>query len=412
MSAIITQAVNMYTGMFAGYIDHFLQWGEEFFYVGLVITIVWMCLWNAFDKQSFTEATSEFIKEFFIIALFYTLMLNGIHWLQSIPQTAQSIGKTLAGGSLVDPSSIIDRGINAINYISTALHDAGWVDKLMYSLIFGIIELVILFVFISIALDLAVTILLIQFFIVVSGFFLAFAVFPFTRSVARKTLDLVMANSMKLMALYIIVAAGSKLLNLLSEEFTGPGAKFTIDAVYTYTATVLLFWLISKNIPSQVARIFSEVVQESRGTSAAGLAMAAINTAKTHYPAMQMAAGGATGLTKIAGSTIGNMGAHFNHAQASGAGLAASVGKALGGAGRNTLGSIGGSVSDHFKHITEKLSGGKGMVDEQGNKNIPKFAQRMHAAAQMVKSTPPSGAPSSAGRKAAGSNATRRATKY
>jgi hypothetical protein len=62
---------------------------------------------------------------------------------------------------------------------------------------------------------------------------------------------------------------------------------------------------------------------------------------------------------------------------------------------KDAVSSAYGSVSDHFKHITDKLSGGTGMVDHKGEKNIPGFAQRMYQAGGDAKSMPPQSAQNS-----------------
>lgn len=405
MEGIITSTVNVYIHTFNSYFSQFLNWGKEFFFVGVVITVVWLCLWNAFDKNSFQETMPHFLKEFFIIALFYTIMIYANSWLSTLPESASIMGKTLAKVK-VDPSSIIDQGISIANSLAGHINPSGVLEKIYAAFVVAFSNVLIMFAFVSVALDLAVTLLTIYFFIAISGFALAFSVFPFTRTIARKTLDIVIANSMKLMALYLVVAAGSGVFTAITNDLKTTTNPF--DVLGWVVAAAFLFWLACRNIPAQVARVFSDAVHEARGTDAAALAMSAVGIARTAIPVVAVAAGGAAGLAKIAGSTVGNASAHFNHARASGANVASSIGKAIGGVAKNTLGSMGGSLYDHFKHISEKLSGGKGIVDAKGNKNIPKFAQRMYQAAQEVKSMPPGSGPvSSSGRKSAASSATR-----
>jgi P-type conjugative transfer protein TrbL len=428
MDGIITSTVSEYINVFNSYFAHFFMWGQEFFFAGLVITIVWMCLWHAFDKNSFHESMPEFIKEFFILALFYSFMLYGRDWLSSIPISATKMG-TVLSGMKVDPSSIIDQGIRITNLLSVGVNPTGLLDKIYAAFVVGIVNILIMFAFIAVALDLAVTLLMIYFFIAISGFALSFAVFPFTRSIARKTLDIVISNSMKLLALYLLVAAGNGVFKRIVAELAT--TKNPFDVIGWVAAAAFLFWAICKSIPFQVARVFSEAVQEIRGTSAAALATSAIYYAKTAAPALGLAAGGAAGLAKITGSTLKNSGAHFKDARSQGLSRSQSLGYAAGGTAKHALSSIGGSVSDHFKHLTSKLSGGPGVA--KSVKDIPSYAQRMHGHASAISASlgktksgdaasvdgsksdglglSNAGAPSSAGRKAAAPSSTRNTPK-
>lgn len=389
---VITDTTSLFLDSFHQYSSQFLQWGQQFFFVGLTITLVWMCLWNAFDKESFQNTMPSFIKEFFVIALFYTLMIHGYEWLKTIPSTAQFIGVHL-GNQLVDPSSIVDRGIDGVNAIFTLLSKVGWDKKLLYGVVFAILALVVLFAFISIALDLALTIITIYFFITVSGFCLAFSVFSFTRAIARKSLDIVISYSMKLMALYLVVASGSSILKKTTVFFT---ANPQVENVFLYVATVFFFYLVCKNIPSQFAKLFSDVFQDTRGTDAAAIALSAISIASRSKQALNIAGAvsggmskGLAGLAKIAGSSVKNFGSHYAGSKNAGEGIMSSAGRAVTGMGKDAKDSASGVLTDHFKHIASKVSGGPGIADSSSD--IPSFAQRMHKASSNVGSVSRSG---------------------
>lgn len=399
MDGIITSTVNVYIHTFNAYFSQFLKWGQEFFFTGLVITIVWLCLWNAFDKNSFQDSMPNFLKEFFIIALFYTIMIYGNDWLSTIPESASIMGRTLSSVK-VDPSSIIDQGIKITNLLTTQVHPSGILEKMYAAFVVALANILIMFAFVSVALDLAVTLLIIYFFIAISGFALAFSVFSFTRAIARKTLDIVIANSMKLLTLYVVVAAGSGVFTAITQDLKTTTNPF--DVLGWVVAAAFLFWLVCRNIPSQVARIFSDAVQETRGTNAAALAMSAVSTARTTAmatsalkTAVTTTAGGAFGAARVTGSAIRDAAAHYSQSRMQGLGMASSAGKAVGSTAKDALRSGGGGVADRFKHAVEKLSGGKGMVDEKGKTNIPSFAQRMYQSAQGTKNLIPTSAGSS-----------------
>jgi len=402
MNGIITDTINIYIHTFNGYFAQFLEWGKEFFFTSLVITIVWLCLWNAFDKNSFSESMPKFIKEFFIISFFYTVMIYANKWLITIPDSASFMGKVLSGFK-VDPSSIIDQGIKITNFLSNNINPSGILERIYTAIIVAIANILILFAFISIALDLAVTTLSIYFFIAISGFALSFSVFSFTRSIARKTLDVVVANSVKLLSLYLIIAAGNGVFIAIADDFKG--STNTLDILGWVMAAAFLFWLANKNIPTQVARVFSDVIQETRGTDAAALTLAAINNAKTGL-----------NLTKTALRTTGNVAKTTHDAIAKAQNFFDSKfqPKTTSENNAKTTTSEHGSLTDHAKQIISKTNGDTAANPTKSVPNASTLQKANDGAKQSANLSTPSniknssaGAPSSAGRASAGTSSTR-----
>lgn len=411
---LITSSVQLYENVFNSYLNQFLQWGEWLFYGFVIIAIVWLCLWKAFDQNSFQESMPSFLKEFFIIAFFYTIMINCGPWLGSIVDTATTMGATLAHGK-VSPSNIIDSGIALGNNILTPSKNSGLFSMGIGMIVSAIAYLIILAAYISIALELALTLIITSFLISISALFLAFAAFPFTRTVARNTLDVVIANSFKLLALYAVIAAGQSVFYQI--ENIVPAGKITNFDIYGWiVAAALLFWLVSKNLPNQVAKIVSNVIQETRGTDAAALAMSATRLAQVATrlgaPIAGAVGGVASGLAKIAGSSTHNAAAHFAKAKASGSSNLASVGSALGGSAKSFMGSASETISQRFAHIGNKLTGGSGLkhrTPEGKELPLPGVANRMYSNANDIRGSidQAPGNPSSAGRKAAAPSSTR-----
>ncbi len=108
---ILTRASTSYMQTFHHYGSQFAQWGQWLFVSLLTINMVWMCLWYAFDRHSFAESMPSFIKRFFSVAFFYTLMMNP-SWLMDVLRSAQGMGKALTHMPF-DPSSKIL--INSLN---------------------------------------------------------------------------------------------------------------------------------------------------------------------------------------------------------------------------------------------------------------------------------------------------------
>jgi type IV secretory pathway TrbL component len=367
-----------------------------------------MTLWYAFDKSSFSESMPDFIKRFFLIALFYTIMINP-QWLLSVLQTVEVMGKTLTHAP-IDPSSILSQGIGIANKILLPVEKSSILTMGFGIIIIGVVYLIIMAAFISIALDLALTLIITTALITVATLFLSFSALGATSQIARQALDAVLGNCVKLLGIYLVVAAGAKTITTVASSI--PTSLLSFDPYMWIVAVVMLFWLLAKNLPMQIAKIVSGALQENQGTNAAALAISAVRTAQMATSATNKVGAATASLAAIAGSSIANAKAHFDKASATpGTRTLSNMGSAVGSAVKDMGGAIGGKLTDQFKNISSKLAGGQGAQNPSSG-----FAQRMNASAKDVsssysklpKSTPPgAGSPSSAGRKAAGPSSTR-----
>lgn len=282
-----TQMINVYTKIFSSYFQQFLSWGQWLFYSFSIIAIVWLCLWRAFEKDSVVESMPGFLKEFFTIALFYTFMVHAAPWLSSLVETTQTMGQQLTHQQ-VDPASIIHQGVTIANKIFYPVKNSGITAYELGNVIIAAAYLITLFSFIAVALNLAVTWLLTTFFISLSGLLLAFGTFPLTRNIARRTLDTVIAQSFKLLALYLVIGAGSGTLTTIAGYL--PSDKITTFDVYAWTAAAaLLFWCVAATLPKQAAALFRNAIEENRASESASKpilspAMTAIRSDLTSPP--------------------------------------------------------------------------------------------------------------------------------
>lgn len=257
---IITVIINQYIEIFSGYYNPFLNWGKWLFFSFAVIALVWLCLWRAFDKQSVTDAMPGFLKEFFLMALFYTIMINAAPWLSSIVDTAQGMGQQLTHQQ-IDPASIIQQGLTIANQILAPSQNSGATALSMGTTLMSTAYLITLAAFIAVAINLAMTLLITTFFISLSGLCLAFGAFNFTRIVARRTLDTVVAYSFKLLTLYLVISAGSGIFIQLSNYL--PHDNITSFDAYGWTiAAALLFCTAAYYLPRQVTRLFTNAFHE------------------------------------------------------------------------------------------------------------------------------------------------------
>lgn len=255
---LINNSVEFYLNTFNGYFGNFLHWGQDLFYGLAIIFIVWLCLWLAFAGNFLEQTMVIFLQEFFVVAFFYTLMMNAMPWLSSILKSAIVMGTSLSHHE-VDPASIIEQGIALANKMLLPFKDTGVLQHLFGALLMLIAYVLVLLAFFAVALDLAVTLIVTTFLVVLASFSLAFAALRITRKIAYHTLDAIIANSMKLVTLYIVIGlSGGILLNLANNLPTDKVTTFDLD--YWIVAVSLLFWLIAKNLGQQVKLIFTGAI--------------------------------------------------------------------------------------------------------------------------------------------------------
>jgi type IV secretory pathway TrbL component len=259
-NAILISATQTYIDVFRSYLNQFLIWGQWLFSILLVINLGWLWFWYAIDKSNIVQGLSAFLKKFFILMLFYTIMVNH-HWLFSILTTTQSMGQTLTGIPL-DPSAIIANGIMIANKILIPIEKSSLLTAGFGLFIALIVYLIIAFTFISIALDLALTLIIATALISLSTFFLGFAALGATSGIAKQSLNMLLAICMKLLGIYIVVGAGSKTIAMVTAAI--PTSILSFDAYIWIIATILLFWLLAKNLPNQMVKIIDSIFQENQ----------------------------------------------------------------------------------------------------------------------------------------------------
>ena len=345
MSQVLTAATQDFIHIFDGYFKDFFKWGQWIFLSLLTINLVILCLWHAFDRESIADSLGQFIRKFFVIAIFYTLMINHA-WLLQLAESATAMGQTLTGAS-VDPSSVVGMGIAIANNVWNAVKSFNPFTITSGAILLIITYVVIVFSFISIALQLAVTMIVTQLLIIISTFFLGFGALGSTSQIARNTLDVILANCVKLLGIYLVVGAGSKVISII--ESVIQNNTNTTDMYWWLLSAVLLFWMLAKNIPEQLAKIVTGVIQDTHGHSAAAIAMSAFQYAA-------IATRGISTLTSKQASVSVNTPHHFSDTKTQGMGLTGNRRAS----GDIDTGSVEKpqttSVSDHFKSIHAKTT--------------------------------------------------------
>lgn len=370
---IITTITQQYMNTFRGYTQSFLHWGQWLFFGLLTINLVWLCLWQAFDRPSLAESMPRFIQRFFIITLFYTLMLHPA-WLMDVLKTMQFMGTRL-NHAAIDPSALIWQGITLGNKVILPIEKSSLITALFGVMIIAIVYVIILFVFISVALDLAVTLIMVTALISIASFFLGFAALGATTPIARQTLDIILGLCVKLLGLYLVIAAGSQTLVTVIGQV--PTRLVAFDPYAWIVAVVLLFWLLAKHLPQQLVRIVSGAVHDSPSTGGAALALSTARYAAGATPLVSTLASATVGVGRLAGSSVYNAAAHVRQGVAS----SPSVPMGLSAAALGTMGDLGkaviGNVSDHFRQVASTLAGGPRFPSR-----VASVPERLYVAAQ------------------------------
>ncbi|MFZ0219061.1 MAG: hypothetical protein WAL30_02505 [Candidatus Aquirickettsiella sp.] len=248
-------ALTQYLTSFSSYLNPLLHWGQWLFISLLTINLVWMALWHAFDQDSFSQSMPAFIRKFFVIGVFYTIMIHP-DWLTQLLQTAEFMGGTLTKISLT-PQAIIASGIKLSSKIMIPLAGGNLLTGGVGFIVPLLVSLVVLFVFLSVILDLLVTLITTTLLISMASFFLGLA--PQSETVARQTLNTLLLNCMKLLGLYLVIAVGLQAMRPLTTVV--PMQYTELDPYVWISAVVLLFWFLSKTVPRQLSHIVAGFVE-------------------------------------------------------------------------------------------------------------------------------------------------------
>lgn len=380
---VLTTVAQHYINTFSGLVNQFINWGNIVLITLFSIQLIWMCLWFAFDSESISKTLSQFLRKSFIVLLFFTLMAHPA-WLMSILKTSTSMGNQLTGLP-VDPSSIITNGIVIANKIIEPITKSSLLTLGIGALVALICYVVIIYCFITVALDLAITLITSTALVSLSPLLLGFSGLPATSQIANQTLQAILGNAVKLLAMYIVVGIGAKTIDLTIKDI--PSELISFDPYCWILATTLLFFRLSKSLPNQLAGIVSHGMHDHQGSDIAGLAMTASRTAPLAMKSLRLATGGLGIAGKAAGSMLHNAGTRLLNPHTS-AGLGRNLVRAGVGVTGDAAKSGAGTLSDHFKHILNKAMGGPGKAGSHPNgseKPIPGFSERMYQRTQDFK---------------------------
>lgn len=375
LSNTFTQATDTFIQVFSGYTHQLMGWGTWLFVSLAAINLGWLALGYAFEKD-LPASMLDFIKRFFIMMFFYTLMSNP-DWLLAIAGSFTQMGQQLTGIP-VDPSAIIENGIMISDRVTQSMTGNSLWHDLYGALIVAVVNITIMFAFFSIGIRLACTLIINTALVVVSAFFLGFAGLGATGDIARSCLTTILANCARLLGIYLVVGAGAGAVNKIAQNIPSTFSG-SFDAYLELAAISLLLWWLAKELPEQFARLVSHNLSDVRSVDALAIGMAVSRTAQSVQPAIKAASTVASSVMRTGGSMGANAAAHFRANSAEGIGSAAL--KAVAGVAVDTAKHGVGTVGDHIRQAATKLAGGGNPIDGS-MPPVPSFSSRMHQSAQ------------------------------
>ncbi len=277
---VLSKITDSYTDVFSGYVDKLTHYGKEIFVVLLVINITWIALWYAFDKDSLAAGMSGFLKKFTVAIIFYCVMINP-QYMSSLIDTSTQMGLGITGQKNLDPSSIIDIGMNVGLAALASIKGLSFIFNASGIIVALGVFFIVIFCFMSVALQVAVTLVIATALAMFSCFTLGFSGLDATAGMARKSIDALIGACFKLLGYYVVIGAS---LPVFESWKTLPKDFFhdTRQAAFLCSAA-LMFWLLSKSLPAVFERVGGGLIGETAGVDFAAIA---VSTAKTAAMAM------------------------------------------------------------------------------------------------------------------------------
>lgn len=265
MGTDISSLMALYIHQMQTLLTQFLQWGQWLFFSLLTLQLSWRGLQAAFSGQSLSDSLPPMLRELVVVGLFYTLMVH-TDWLFQVISTVQTMGHHICQAP-VDPSSLLSLGLSIGNHLLLPVAKTSLLSIPFSAILLLIVYVIVIYVFLKIALEVAVTLIVMTALVNLSAFFLAFSALSATRGIAQQTLDTLLSQAFRLLGIYVVIGCCYHSLLTLSQSF--PVNLVSFDPTIWVAASVLLFYLLAEQLPAQLARLASSAMAEYRAASPA-----------------------------------------------------------------------------------------------------------------------------------------------
>jgi type IV secretion system protein TrbL len=369
-----------------GWYSAIFPFAQKLFFILAVIELTWSGLLWALNRDDPGSLLVGLLRKFIALGLFYAVLLNAHSWIPAVIKSFMGIGAAAGGMTALDPSALLDQGIEVSGALLDNISVLGIVSSPVGSLLAALCALIVVVAFAVIAGQLLIT--LIESYIVIGGgvLMLGFSGSRWTSGFAEKFLGYAVAVGVKLFVLYLIIGVGAAIAPswsplIATATLSNPAPFFEV------IAAALIFAFLAWSIPSTASSLIAGSVSMTLG----GAAGAGILTGAGLLGGGAAIASGLTKSMQTLNRTMQTLTAATRHGSAiagatgsTGAGLKAGAGSLLAETGRAAAHKLTGGYNPHAAAIGRRTAAFR----EQRTANMPRPRKSHERAVSMAHHLP------------------------
>ncbi len=324
-----SQILQQYRNFRITWITNIWPYANTLFALLATIEFAWSAAVMALEKSDLQSWTSALIRKIMWLGAFYALLLYGRQWIPAIIDSFSQLGGAAAGISGnqgLAPSDVFMTGLNIAGALMGAASTSAFFTNPATSIAVMIAAALVVLGFTAITIQYIVAI--VESYLVVSAgvIFLGFGGSRWTTPYVERYIGLGVSTGVKIMILYMLIAAGLNLSNGWLSEANGIGTSPNPSmTAFDVMGAGLIFMALCWQVP----KLFAAVLGGSPALSGGDL----VSTGTAVVGGATMVASvGASAIAAVAGAT----------AAASGASGGAAIG---GGAASRSLLGVGGTTA-------------------------------------------------------------------
>lgn len=311
-----SQILQQYRNFRITWITNIWPYANTLFALLATIEFAWSAAVMALEKADLQSWTSALIRKIMWLGAFYALLLYGRQWIPAIIDSFSQLGGAAAGISGnqgLAPSDVFMTGLNIAGSLMSAASTSAFFTNPATSIAVMIAAALVVLGFTAITIQYIVAI--VESYLVVSAgvIFLGFGGSRWTTPYVERYIGLGVSTGVKIMILYMLIAAGLNLSNGWLSEANGIGTSPNPSmTAFDVMGAGLIFMALCWQVP----KLFAAVLGGSPALSGGDLV--STGTAVVGGAAM-VASVGASAIAAVAGATAAASGATGGTAAGGGA---------------------------------------------------------------------------------------------
>lgn len=311
-----SQILQQYRSFRITWITNIWPYANTLFALLATIEFAWSAAVMALEKSDLQSWTSALIRKIMWLGAFYALLLYGRQWIPAIIDSFSQLGGAAAGISGnqgLAPSDVFMTGLNIAGALMGAASTSAFFTNPATSIAVMISAALVVLGFTAITIQYIVAI--VESYLVVSAgvIFLGFGGSRWTTPYVERYIGLGVSTGVKIMILYMLIAAGLNLSNGWLSEANGIGTSPNPSmTAFDVMGAGLIFMALCWQVP----KLFAAVLGGSPALSGGDVISA--GTAVVGGAAM-VASVGASAIAAVAGATAAASGASGGTAAGGGA---------------------------------------------------------------------------------------------